>query len=228
MLLVLVPLLAASLAKAAFTRPALSKLDSIDKTYAGTWCFHPGPNPTSLSACANATLGALLSIHLQNAFGSGLSIAYYDLADGSVLGGSGWSGWDSVEPLVGVCMSGAVNGLDNNFRTICRFAIADNDHDSPDAHAQQCVVPRAQLRVTDGCYSPPARHGPFHLDDTASAIIAILGLLIFIPGMMVGMYRWYLIRRRAQSASTEDQDVPLVPTSVTGSVGHQDRTLPAN
>ena len=225
MLLVLILFPVVSLAEAAFTHPAHWKLDSIDSTYAGTWCFRPGPNPTFSSACANATLGALLDIHLHNSFGSGLSIAYYDLDDGSVFGGAGWSGWDSVELPVGVCMSGAVNGLDNVFRTICRFAITDNDHDSPDAHAQECVVPRAQLRVTDGCYSPPVRHGPFHLDDTASAIIAILGLLIVIPGMTFGAYRRYVTRKRAQSV--EDQDVSLVPTGAAGSVGHQEETSAA-
>ena len=222
MLLVLILFIAASLAEAAFSHSALWKLDSVDETYAGTWCFHPGPNPTFSSACANATLGALLDIHLHNSFGSGLSIAYYDPADGSVLGGAGWLGWRSVELPVGVCMSGAVNGLDNNFRTVCRFAIADNDHDSPDAHAQECMMPRAQFRVTDGCYSPPVRRGPFHLDDTASAIIAILGLLIAIPGIILGIYRWYILRKRAQIV--DDQDVPLVQTGATGLVGHQDGT----
>ena len=164
----------------------------------------------------------LFNIHLLNELGAGLSIAYYDLADGSVLGGAGWSGWDSVRLPVGVCMTGAVNGLDNVFHTVCRFAIDDNDHDSPNAHAQDCMMPCAQLRVTDSCYSPPARRGPFHLDDTASAIIAILGLLIVIPGMILGVYRWYLIRKQAQSV--DGQGVPLVQTSATDSVGHQDGT----
>jgi len=122
-------------------------------------------------------------------------------------------------------MSGAVNGLDNVFRTVCRFAIADNDHDSPDARTQECMLPRAQFRVTDGCYSPPVRHGPFHLDDTANAIIAILGLLVVIPGMIFGAYRWYVIRKRAQNV--DGQDVPLVHTGATNSDGDQDGTPPA-
>ena len=113
--------------------------------------------------------------------------------------------------------SGAANGLDNHFRTICRFAIADNGHKSLNAHIQECVVPRAQLRVTDGCYSPPPRRGPFHLDDTANATIAILSLTTVIPGMLVGIYRWYVIRKQAQSV--EDQDVPLVSTGA-NLVGH--------
>ena len=216
------PIPCASLAEAAFTRLALWRLDSIDKTYAGTWCFRPGPNPAFSSACVNATLSTLLNIYLRNELGAGLSIAYYDLADGSVLGGVGWTGWDFVDLLVGVCMSGAVNGLDNAFRTVCRFAIADNDHDSPDAHAQECVVPRTQLHVADGCYSPPARHGPFHLDDTANAIIAILALLIVVPGMILGVYRWYMTRKQAQNV--DGQDVPLVQTGATGLLGHQDGT----
>ena len=156
---------------------------------------------------------------MHNELGSGLSIAYYDLGDGRVLGGATWSGWRSVGLPIGLCMSGVINGLDNHFRTICRFAIADNDHDSPNAHMQECMMPHAQRRVTDGCYSPPMRHGPFRLDDTASAVISILGLLITIPGMIFGAYRWYAIRMQAHDV--EDDDVPLFPTGVINFVAHQ-------
>jgi len=209
-LFLVVFLLSASLAKAAFTHPARWKLDSIEETYASTWCFHSGPNPTLKSTCANTMLNALLNFHLNNELGAGLSIAYYDLKDGSVLGGAGWSGWRVVERPVGLCMSGAVTGLDNAFRTICRFATTDDDLESPDTHAQECMMSRAQLRVTDGCYTPSERRGLFRLDDTATSIFAIFGLLIALPGMFYGVYRWYCARRSAQQMRADGRlNVPL-------------------
>ena len=210
MFLVLIPLLTASFAEAAFTHPARWKLDSIEETYAGTWCFHPGPNPSFASICANTTLNVLLNIHLLNELGAGLSIAYYDLEDGSVLGGAGWSGWRAVGRPVGLCTSGAVTGLGNAFRTICRFATTDDDLENLDAHAQECMMPHAQLRVTDGCYTPPERRGLFRLDDTATSILTILGLLITLPGIFYGLYRWYCARRAARLMRAEGGlNVPL-------------------
>ena len=201
-------LLTACFAQAALTRPALWKLDSIGKTYAGTWCFHPGPNPKFASICANATLSALLETHSHNNRGPGLSIAYYDLKDGSVLGGADWANWDAVALPIGICTSGRVAELDDAFSTTCRFAVIDNDHDIPSAHAEECTINRSQSRVTDGCYSPPSRRAWFRLDDSSSSILTIIGLILALP--LFGAYRFYCACCAQPNSRNENgQDLPL-------------------
>lgn len=198
---------------AAFTRPTHWKLNSIEPTYAGTPCFHPGPDPAFTRSCSNTTLSALLNAHINNNHGAGLSIAYYDLLDISVLGGAGWTDWDDVAPPVGVCMSGAVTGLDNIYSTTCRFSVTDDDHDIPSAHTEECSVGRPQLRVIDGCYTLPPARGRFRLDDSTSGILTIIGLLIALPSIAFGAYRWYSAYRAQQAARREDGlAVPLVAT----------------
>jgi len=194
--------------QAAFTRPALWKLDSIGKTYAGTWCFHPGPNPTVDSICANATLSELLKTHLHNNCGPGLSIAYYDLKDGSVLGGADWINWDAVALPIGICTSGQVEELDDAFSTTCRFTVTDNDHDIPSAHIEECSINHSQLRVIDGCYSPPPRRPWFRLDDSTTGILTIIGLILALP--LVGAYRCWRRRARYGARPEDQQALPLV------------------
>jgi len=115
--------------------------------------------------CANATLKALLDLHTNNDHSAGLFIAYYNLVDGFIRGGAGWVDWNTVLFPVGVCLSGQVDGLDDTYVTACRFAHADNDHESSSAHEQECIVNRPQLRVTDACYAPIHRRPWFRLDD---------------------------------------------------------------
>lgn len=136
-------LLATPTTNAAFSRFAHWRLDTIEQTYAGARCFHPGAKPTPGHACIDSTLGSLLDAHIMNDQGSGLSIAYYDLADRSVLGGAGWADWDNVVLPVGLCMSGAIGGLVDVYSTICRFSITDDDHDMPSAHIQECAAGRS-------------------------------------------------------------------------------------
>ena len=203
--------LAARATNAAFTRSAHWKLDDIELTYAGTPCFRPGPNPASTRLCGNSTLIALLDIHIKNDRGPGLSIAYYDLKDRSVLGGASWADWDTGVLPVGVCMSGAVDTLANEYSTICRFTAANDDHDSAAAHLNECTVSRPQMRVTDGCYTPPPRRVRFRLDDSASGILTIIGLIIALPSIAFGAYRWYSARRALRGAQLEDSHaLPLV------------------
>jgi len=214
--------LAAHTANAAITHPARWRLDAIEQTYAGTWCFRPGTNPPPTHACNNSTLTVLLNAHVNNDHGPGLSIAYYDLKDASVLGGVGWADWDAMMLPVGVCMSGAVDSFANTYSTTCRFAMSDNDHETPSAHITECSVNRPQLRVTDGCYTPPPRRSRFRLDDSASGILTIIGLIIALPSIVLGAYRWYSARRALalQQAQLEDgQVVPLVPVDRRGGDG---------
>ena len=193
----------------AFTRSARWKLDVIEQTYAGSWCYRPGASLTSHGRCSNSTLNVVLTAHLQNNHGAGLSIAYYDIADGSILGGAGWRNWDTVILPVGVCLSGQVDGVDDAYTTTCRFAISDDDHDISASHLGECTVNHAQLRVADGCYTPPTPRPWFRLDDSTSAILAIISLILALP--LFGLYRWYRTRRaRHQVQSEDEQAQPLI------------------
>jgi len=193
---------------AAFTRLARWRLDVIEQTYAGSWCYRPGASPTSDGHCSNSTLAALLNAHVKNNHGAGLSIAYYDLADCSVIGGAGWANWDIVALPVGVCMSGQVSGLDDVYTTTCRFTVADNDHDTPASHIVECNSNRAQLRVADGCYTPPLRRPWFRLDNSTSAVLAIISLILALP--LYGLYRRYRARRAQQARIEDEQALPLM------------------
>jgi len=193
----------------AFTRPARWKLDNIEQTYAGSWCYRPGASSPSHGHCINSTLKMVLNAHIKNSHGPGLSIAYYDLVDGSVLGGAGWTNWDIVVLPVGVCMSGQVDGVDDAYTTTCRFTTTDNDHDTPASHLTDCAVNRAQLRVADGCYTPPPRRPWFRLDESTSAILAVISLILALP--LYGLYHWYCKRRaRRQARTEEEQALPLM------------------
>ena len=204
---------AATLVNAAFNRPARWKLDAIDQTYAGTWCYHPGAISAHAQPCTNTTLNALLDAHTSNKHGAGLSIAYYDIQDSSILGGAGWVGWGIVALPVGLCMSGAIDGT-NAYSTTCRFSFADDDHDTPSTHAEECTINRPQLRVADGCYIPPRRSW-FRLDDSTSGVLTILGLLIALPGLGFSLYRRCRARRARFRVGLEERQaqLPLVPPS---------------
>ena len=205
----LLPFLSTLPVDGAFTHPAQWKLDEIEQTHAGTWCYRPGSSPAHTRQCANNTLSALLEAHISNDHGAGLSIAFYDLEDLSVFGGASWANWDDVALPVGVCTSGRVDGLDDTYSTTCRFAVADNDHATPSAHAEECIINRPQLRVTDGCYTLPPRRPWFRLDDSTSSILAIVGLIISLP--LVATVRWYRRRRAQQKVVTSSvQALPLV------------------
>ena len=193
---------------AAFSRPARWKLDNIEQTYAGSWCYRPGASSTSRGPCSNSTLKVLLDAHIKNDHGAGLSIAYYDLADGSAIGGASWTSRDTVALPVGVCMSGQVDGLEA-YTTTCRFSSTDNDHDTPDSHLWECAVNKSQLRVADGCYTPPPRRPWLRLDDSTSAILAMISFILALP--VFRLYRRYSTRLARQQAKVQDEQAqPLI------------------
>jgi len=195
-------------ADTAFTRPARWKLDDIEQTYAGSWCYRPGASSNSRGHCSNSTLKGLLHVHIKNDHGAGLSIAYYDPVDGSAIGGASWASWDTVALPVGVCMSDQVDGLEA-CTTTCRFSIADNDHDTPSSHLWECAVNQAQLRVADGCYTPPPRRPWLRLDDSSSTMLAIIRFILALP--LFGLYRRYQTRRARQEAKVQDEHAqPLI------------------
>jgi len=162
----------------------------------------------------------LLGVHINNDHSAGLSIAYYDLGDGSILGGAGWRNWDAIALPVGVCMAGLVDGLDNIFSATCRFTTQDNDHDLPFAHAEECTTNRPQLRVIDGCYRPPPRRPWLRLDDSTTGVLTIIGLILALP--VFGLYRRYRARHACQQGQINDgQALSLV---VVGSSTVNDET----
>lgn len=160
----------------------------------------------------------LLDAHINNGRGAGISIAFFDIQDASVLGGAGWADWASVALPVGVCLSGQVEGLDDAYTTTCRFTITDNDHNIPSAHALECTISRPQLRVTDGCYTPPPRRPWLRLSDSTSGVLTIIGLIIALP--VFGLYRHYRVRCARQQAKIEPQEsIPLVGCELGGEGG---------
>jgi len=177
------------LVHASFTRHSQWKMDEIDQTLAGAWCFKPGPSPSIARDCTNHNLSTLLDGHVKNDRGLGLSIVYYDLHDGSVLGGAGWFRWEHVALPIAVCMSGAVTGVGSAYRTICRLAMENDDHDRELVHEQECSIDLPQRHVIDCCYEPPPRKRRFRLDDTSDSAIALLGLIIALPSVMIGLWK---------------------------------------
>lgn len=118
-----------------------------------------------------------------------------------------------------LCMSGVVKGFDQAYSTTCRLSIKGDDQDTPSAHTEECTVNLSQLRVMDGCYAPPTRTARFRLDDSTSGILTIIGLLVALPSLFLGAYRWYRARRAMREAQIEDgQVVPLVPVGHSGGV----------
>ena len=159
--------------------------------------------------CSNSTLNVVLNAHVTNDHGAEVLIAYYDPTDGIILGGASWTNWDSVVLPVGVCLSGQIIGLDGVYTAICCFTIADHDDDTPNSYLGECAVNRAQLHVADGCYKPPARRPWFRLDESTSAILAIISLIFALH--LYGLYRWCSRRCAQRQARTGDEQVrPLI------------------
>ncbi|KAH7096712.1 hypothetical protein BKA62DRAFT_603566, partial [Auriculariales sp. MPI-PUGE-AT-0066] len=142
----------ASTAFAAFTHEAHYHLDSIRQNSLGAFCFYPGVLRDE-RPCTSNQLRIILDTHINNALGSGLSIAYYSTEDGAILGGTGWADWKTTTSPVAVCLSGAINDLPNAFVSTCRFSAGDDDlEDSHGVHVPECAMNLPQQRLTDGCY----------------------------------------------------------------------------
>ncbi|KAH7102695.1 hypothetical protein BKA62DRAFT_769549 [Auriculariales sp. MPI-PUGE-AT-0066] len=164
-------LLATTTVRAAFTHDALFHLDWIRKHNAGSYCFHPGTLPGRSGFCSDVTLDALLDVHTSLDHGPGLSIAYYSLPDLTVLGGAGWSGWNTTSGPVGLCLSGVIEGIPDAYVTKCRFATRDNDQEDPFSHSRECALDVPQKRVVDGCYVPPTMPTGFQLSSSTNSIL---------------------------------------------------------
>ncbi|KAH7096725.1 hypothetical protein BKA62DRAFT_820941, partial [Auriculariales sp. MPI-PUGE-AT-0066] len=142
---------APSAALAAFTHEACYHLDLVRQNNLDTFCYYPGVLRKN-RPCTNDQLQTILDAHVNNALGSGLSIAYYSAEDGADLGNVGWNGWNTTTSPVAVCLSGAIDNLPNAFVSTCRYSTRDDDFDDPRAHVPECWVNLPQQRVVDGCY----------------------------------------------------------------------------
>jgi len=205
--------------------PPLQKVDSIVQKDADTWCFRPGDSlPTQPPlACNNATLSTLMDAHINNTLSSGLSIAYYDLGDASVLGGASWADWNSTALPVGLCMSGAVAdgtvaGQEARYVTVCRFTDHDRDHDYNYASAKelQCIAALPQKFVSDGCYDPQLPIGPRAASTPWDAIIIILLIVVMFPVLHSIVYSIWKMRARARARArartrTRAQEETAIP-----------------
>jgi len=106
-------------------------------------------------------------------------------------------------------MSGQVDGVDDAYTMTCRFTMTDDDYDMAASHLGECTVNRAQLRVADGCYTPPTPRPWFRLDESTSAILTVISLILALP--LYGLYRWYRTRRARQQVQNDDEQAqPLV------------------
>jgi len=122
----------------------------IQQNAAGAWCLIPDASRdvvattcTGTSGITNPNFATVLEVHLAQ----GLSIAYYNGIDNSLLGGANYS-IPSNPGVTRLCASGQSG--DGNYQTICVNAVADNTFGG----GAYCQVIRAQKNVTDGCYSP--------------------------------------------------------------------------
>ena len=122
----------------------------IQQNAAGAWCYIPDISTGIVSTSCTGTgrpndadFATVLEVHLAQ----GLSVAYYNGIDNSLLGGADYS-IPSNPGVIRLCASGQSG--DRNDQTICLNALADNTFGGD----PYCQVTRGQKNVTDGCYSP--------------------------------------------------------------------------
>ena len=121
----------------------------IQQNAAGAWCYIPDVSPglvttscRGTSNYANPDFATVLEVYLAQ----GLSVAYYNGIDNSLLGGADYD-IPSNPGVIRLCASGQAG--DGSDQTLCANALADNTFDG-----RNCQVILGQKNVTDGCYSP--------------------------------------------------------------------------
>ena len=151
----LLPLLAYYMATvhARFTKTTCwnsQKTACIQQNAAGAWCYIPnvadgqvGTSCTGTSGFTGADFATVLDVHLAQ----GLSVAYYNGIDNSLLGGADYL-IPSDPGVIRLCASGQAG--DGSDQTICVNAMDDNTFGG----SPYCNVMRSQKNVTDGCYTP--------------------------------------------------------------------------
>jgi hypothetical protein len=137
---------------AAFTHTDYWLGSYIRQNPTGTWCFYPGSTGLPPTKCQDEFLSALLQHHLESTVGH--SIAYYN-DKGIYLGVAILDLKPPLLHLVFVCMSGQLIDSPDEFRTMCRTVIGNDDMPQTKGYERECTVPRAPRIVHDGCYKPP-------------------------------------------------------------------------
>ena len=137
---------------ALFNQPTRWYDVSVQKNSQGTWCYVPVADAvrtvacTSTSGYTSSNFASVLDVHLNQ----GLSIAYYNGVDNTLLGGANYSlPVGANMPIIRLCVSGLA-GDGYYYETICTNAVADNVL----ANSPYCQVALGQKAVTDGCYEP--------------------------------------------------------------------------
>ena len=118
---------------AAFTRAACRDGRCIQRNRAGTLCTYPSPDAPAIRECLNADLIRVLDRHINPSltfYPTPPSTGYYDMPSLAFLGGADWSLSPSMLGHVAVCHTG-LHPVKNKYYTTCRFALADDDFDSP-------------------------------------------------------------------------------------------------
>ena len=115
----------------------------IQQNAGGAWCWIPNVSPQLEATSCTGDFATVLEVHVAQ----GLSVAYYNGIDNSLLGGSNYP-IPSNPGVIRLCVSGQSG--DRTDYTLCQNAVADNSFGGD----PNCEVIRGQKNVTDGCYSP--------------------------------------------------------------------------
>ncbi|KAF8803099.1 hypothetical protein BYT27DRAFT_6743459 [Phlegmacium glaucopus] len=137
-----------SLVGGRFTQPACVFGACVQQDSTGRWCYIPNPGITAAINCtggtgADSTMIAVMDVHFQQ----GLSIAYYNGVDNTLLGGADFS-VPTSDGIIRLCVSGKAG--DGSFQTLCDDVAGDNTLQG----APYCFVALGQAVVSDGCYVP--------------------------------------------------------------------------
>lgn len=207
MQLILPVILAVStLTAARFTQTTCWGNNCVQKNSAGTWCYIPAAGATRATTCTGAAVdfANVLEAHLAQ----GLSVAYYNGAGDSFLGGADSEIGDNPG-VVRLCMSGQSG--DGNFQTTCVNVSADNTIPTTGG----CTVIAAQREVTDGCYDPN-----MNVPDALTAeITPPPGVTVTRPAstaMTTSIV--YVTQTQSSSASSAYTPLPLLVSALLSSI----------
>jgi hypothetical protein len=131
-----------------FTQPSCVYGACVQQDSTGRWCYIPNPAITTNINCtggsgADSTMIGVMNVHFQQ----GLSIAYYNGVDNTLLGGPDFS-VPTTDGIIRLCVSGRAG--DGSFQTLCDNVAGDNTIQG----APFCFVALGQNVVSDGCYVP--------------------------------------------------------------------------
>ena len=179
--------------RARFNLETCSGKDCIMQNGEGTWCYFPALGETRATVCdgGDVDFTRVLGVHSRQ----GLSIAYYNGVDNTLLGGADWP-LPANPGVVRLCVSGATGA--GTYQTLCVNAVADNNL----SNSPYCRVAVGQDNVTDGCYT-------YHSTTTAtptsnypnearglrlhSNLAMVNALVLFFSTLLASLHSLYII-----------------------------------